>query len=106
MMKSIRIFGLVLLILGSLSILLQPVRAQSDQPLAIVLTAEGPIMPPMLEYIQRGIETAERGNAEVLIIQLNTPGGSIDAMLDIITAMRASDVPVVVYISPRNAIAG
>ena len=74
-MKSIRCtFGLILLLLGSLSLIVQPARAaraQSDQPLAITLTAEGPIMPPMLEYIQRGIERAERENAEVLIIQLN-----------------------------------
>src|SRR5262245_66104057 len=103
-MKSIRrMFALLLILLGTLSLGFQATGAQSDQPLAIALTAEGPIMPPMLEYIQRGIETAERENAEVLIIQLNTPGGSIDAMLDIITAMRASDTPVVVYISPRNA---
>jgi membrane-bound serine protease (ClpP class) len=107
MMKSIRLsFGLILLLLGVLSLIFQSVRAQSNQRLAITLTAAGPIMPPMLEYIERGIERAERENAEVLIIQLNTPGGSIDAMLDIITAMRASDTPVVVFISPRNAIAG
>src|SRR6185503_17259123 len=107
MMNSIRrTIGLFFLLLGSLALIFQPARAQSDQPLAITLTAEGPIMPPMLEYIQRGIERAERENAEVLIIQVNTPGGSIDAMLDIITAMRASKTPVVVYISPRNAIAG
>ena len=107
MMNSIRrTIGLFFLLLGSLALIFQPARAQSDQPLAITLTAEGPIMPPMLEYIQRGIERAEQENAEVLIIQLNTPGGSIDAMLDIITAIRASDTPVVVYISPRNAIAG
>jgi len=80
--------------------------AQSSDPLAIVLSADGPIMPPMLEYIQRGIEEANRRNAEVVIIQLNTPGGSIETMLNIITVMRDSDVPVVVYVSPRNAIAG
>jgi len=109
-MKSIRrIFGLFFLLLGSLSLILQPahaLRAQSDQPLAIVLTAKGPIMPPMLEYIQRGIEGANRENAEVLILQLNTPGGSIDTMLKIITVIRASDVPVIVYVAPRNAMAG
>ena len=109
-MKSIRrIFGLFFLLLGSLSLILQPahaLRTQSDQPLAIVLTAKGPIMPPMLEYIQRGIEGANRENAEVLILQLNTPGGSIDTMLKIITVIRASDVPVIVYVAPRNAMAG
>jgi membrane-bound serine protease (ClpP class) len=60
----------------------------------------------MLEYIQRGIETADNRNAEVLIIQLNTPGGDLMTTLEIIGSIRASDVPVVVYVSPQNAIAG
>ncbi|NOH01063.1 MAG: nodulation protein NfeD [Chloroflexi bacterium] len=84
----------------------QAVFAQSREPVAVALTADGPIMPPMLEYITRGIETAERRNAEVLVIELNTPGGSVDTMLEIIAEIRASSVPVVVYVSPRNAIAG
>jgi len=106
-MKPIRrIYSLFLIIFASLTLTFQPVRAQSDEPLAIVMTADGPIMPPMLEYIKRGIETAERENAEVLIIQLDTPGGSIDTMLEIISAIRSSTVPVVVYVAPRNAIAG
>src|SRR6201988_1576667 len=98
--------GLLLIFLGSILTIFQPGRAQSDEPLAIVMTADGPIMPPMLEYIKRGIESASRQNAEVLIIQLNTPGGSVDTMLEIIKEIRASDVPVVVYVAPRNAIAG
>lgn len=106
-MKLIRrTFGLFLILLASFSLIFQSAHAQSDTPLAIVMTADGPIMPPMLEYIQRGIETADRRNAEVLIIQLNTPGGNLDTMLEIIKEIRASDVPVVVYVAPRNAIAG
>jgi len=106
-MKLIRrIFGLFLILLASFSLVSQTVRAQSDEPLALVMTADGPIMPPMLEYIKRGIETANRQDAEVLIIQLNTPGGNLDTMLEIITEIRSSDVPVVVYVAPRNAIAG
>jgi len=101
-----RTFSLFLILLASLSLVFQPVRAQSDEPLAIVLTADGPIMPPMLEYIKRGIEVADRRNAEVLVIQLNTPGGSLDTMLEIIKEIRASNVPVVVYVAPKNAIAG
>ena len=54
--------------------LIQPVFAQSDEPLAIVMTADGAITPPMMEYFRRGVETAEQRDAEVLVIQLNTPG--------------------------------
>jgi len=60
-------------------------------------------MPAMQEYIERGIKVAEREGTEVLIIQLNTPGGSIDTMNQITEAIRASTVPIVVYVSPRTA---
>jgi membrane-bound serine protease (ClpP class) len=97
--------GFLLILLGSIVTAFQTVRAQSEEPLAIVMTADGPIMPPMLEFFKRGIETARRQNAEVLVIQLNTPGGSVDTMLEIIRDIRASDVPVVIYVAPKNAIA-
>jgi len=103
-MKYIR-FMFIIIILGA-AVSASVARAQGDEPLAIVMTAEGPVMPPLLEYIKRGIENAERQNAEVLIIQLNTPGGSLDTTLSIIQEIRASSVPVVVYIAPKNAIAG
>jgi len=57
----------------------------------------------MKDYIHRGIQTAEQRDAEVLIIKLNTPGGDIGSMLDIIQDIRASTVPVVVYVSPSVA---
>ncbi len=98
-MKITRILFFLLIVMT----IVQPVFAQSGTPLAIVMTAEGPIMPPMREYIQRGIQTAERDNAELLIIELNTPGGSVATMLEIIEAMGNSRVPVVVYVSPRDA---
>ena len=98
--------GILLIFLSALLLALQPVYAQNDRPLAIVMTADGPIMPAMREYIKRGVATAEQRNAEVLIIQLNTPGGDLLTTLDIIAIMRASSVPVVVYVAPRNAIAG
>ena len=103
-MKTIRYtFSLVLILLAALTLIFQPVRAQNDEPLALVMTANGPIMPPMLEYITRGIKAAEQRNAEVLIIQLDTFGGSIDTMKSIVEVIRDSTVPVVVYISPRGA---
>ncbi len=101
-----RTFGFLLVLFASLALTFHPAAAQGDRPLALVLTAEGPVMPPMLEYIKRGIQAAEQRNAEVMIIELNTPGGSLDTMLEIIAEMRASEVPVVVYVYPRNAIAG
>jgi len=60
----------------------------------------------MLGYLERGIRTAEQRDAELLVFQLNTPGGSIDLMQGMVEAIRASAVPVVVYVAPRGAMAG
>lgn len=98
-MKKIRAIFLVLAIFA----LFSQVQAQSDKPLALVMTADGPIMPPMLEYFKRGIKTAEQRNAEVLIIELNTPGGSISTMRDMIEEIGKSTIPVVIYVAPNNA---
>ena len=102
-MKYIRITLFALMIALSA---FQPAGAQKTEPLALVMNADGTIAPPMLEYFKRGIATAEQQNAEVLIIQLNTPGGSIETMLEIIQSIRASKVPVVIYVSPNDAMAG
>jgi membrane-bound serine protease (ClpP class) len=103
MMKRLYYLGLwVLILLASFS----PVQAQGEGRLVLLLTADGPITPAMKEYLARGIELAQRYQAEALIFQLNTPGGSVDLMLKMVEVIRASEAPVIVYVAPRGAIAG
>ncbi|MCH7662318.1 MAG: nodulation protein NfeD, partial [Chloroflexi bacterium] len=73
---------------------------------AIVLTAVGALTPAMREYIERGLELADQRNSELVILELDTPGGSIALMEEIVQSILASPVPVVVYVSPAGAIAG
>ena len=82
-----------------------PARAQAGRRV-LLLEAQGPLTPAMVGYIERGIAQADRTPAEALVLQLDTPGGSIDLMNSIVQAIRASDVPVIVYVAPRGAIAG
>ena len=83
-----------------------PVRAQTDTPLVIVLTVDDAVAPPMVEYLKRGLSWADQQGAELVILQLNTPGGSIDSMNEVIQLIRNSQVPVVVYVAPSGAMAG
>lgn len=83
--------------------LLQPIHAAASGPVALVLTIDGAITPATQEYLARGIQTAELNGAEVVILQLNTPGGGLDPMQKMAQDIRASRVPVVVYVSPRGA---
>jgi membrane-bound serine protease (ClpP class) len=104
-MNKYNLILLAFLLTGLILGLAQPVQAQSNTPLIIVLTADGPVTPAMAQYLARGIKIAENQKAEALIFQLNTPGGSIDTMNQMEQDILASTVPVIVYVAPRGAMA-
>ena len=85
-MKHKPIFYLILLL--SLLLSAPSAAAQEDAPLVILLTADGPITPAMREYLARGITLAEGQGAEALILQLNTPGGSVTTMNQMVQDIR------------------
>jgi len=98
-----KIYRFVLTCIFLAMCLLQPIRAAATGSEAMVLTINGAITPAMQEYLARGIQAAEQNEAEVVILQLNTPGGGLDPMQKMAQNIRASSVPVVVYVSPRGA---
>ncbi len=99
-------FGLFLIVFMALLAFIRPAMAKTDAPLVLVMEVKGIVAPAMKEYVVRGIQVAEQRNAELLVMQLNTPGGLISEMEVIVQAIRASNVPVVVYVSPRGGTAG
>jgi membrane-bound serine protease (ClpP class) len=68
-----------------------------------VMTFDGIINPISARYFVRGIEDAAAVGAEAVLIELNTPGGLLDATEDITSAMLAARVPVIVYVAPSGA---
>ncbi|HXG42326.1 MAG TPA: nodulation protein NfeD [Dehalococcoidia bacterium] len=74
-----------------------------------VLTAHGNVGPVMARYIDRGIDHAEDEEASAVVVQLDTPGGLLTSMDDIVKRILAARVPVIVYVWPpggRAASAG
>ena len=65
----------------------------------------GAVTPAMELYIQRGIARADQMGVDLVVFELNTPGGQVDIMNNIVQDIRASKVPVAVYVSPRGAMA-
>ena len=80
-------------------------KAQAERQV-IVLKADGPLTIAMAQYLERGLARAEQDGSELLIFQLNTPGGEVGLTLRMVQSIRGSSVPVVVYVAPRGAIAG
>jgi len=68
-----------------------------------VLLINGPIGPVTAEYTIKGIRDANSAGAPVIVIKMDTPGGLMDSMRDIIKEIIGSPVPVAVYVSPGGA---
>jgi membrane-bound serine protease (ClpP class) len=68
-----------------------------------LLTLDGIINPISARYLERGMREAAEVRAEAVLIELNTPGGLLEATEDITSAMLDASVPVIVYVSPPGA---
>lgn len=78
----------------------------SDHPAAssiVELHLDGEVEPIMAEYINGGIDEANRNGAALILITMDTPGGLDISMRSIIEHMLDSRVPVVVYVTPSGA---
>ncbi|GIV20454.1 MAG: serine protease [Armatimonadota bacterium] len=78
----------------------------TDVPPVIVMRMEGVIAPPNAEYFSRTLRIARERGAQLLVVEMDTPGGLMSSMEDIVKGILASDIPVAVYVSPSGAKAG
>lgn len=69
----------------------------------VILTLNGAVTPPAAQYLEREIKAASGAGKEIVIIEIDTPGGLMDSMKTIIKAILASDTPVATYVSPQGA---
>ncbi len=67
------------------------------------LLLAGSINPVSKDLVLRAIAQAEEEQAELLVIELNTPGGLGESMRAIVIAELASSVPIVVFVGPAGA---
>jgi membrane-bound serine protease (ClpP class) len=75
-------------------------------PQVVVLHLDDTIQPVSEQYLERGIAQAAQNHAEVLLIDLNTPGGLLDSTRSMVSKILASPVPIIVYVSPSGSRAG
>ena len=60
------------------------------------------VHPITVEVVGRAIEQAKQENAAIVLVRIDTPGGLMDAMREIIREIVASPVPVVTFVTPSG----
>ena len=81
-------------------------RAHAQQPRVVVIHLNDTIQPISAQYLARGLNAAAAQHANAVIIEINTPGGLIDSMRQMVANIIASPVPVIVYVAPAGSRAG
>jgi membrane-bound serine protease (ClpP class) len=64
---------------------------------------DGVVNPIKARHVQRAVERAAREQARFLLVTIDTPGGLVSSMQEIVAALTNSRVPVVGFTAPRSA---
>lgn len=91
-----RLFGVLTLIICACEL-----RAADRAVVSIQVTTA--ITPVTVEIVSHGLDAARDRNASLVILRLDTPGGLMNSMREIIQRIVASPVPVVTWVGPSGA---
>jgi membrane-bound serine protease (ClpP class) len=76
--------------------------AELGPSVALQIEIDGAIGPATARQVKEGLAAADERHAEIVILRLNTPGGLVTSMREIIADILASKVPVVGYVAPSG----
>lgn len=78
-------------------------QAQDSAPKVYVMPTSGIVDQFMSGYIREGLAKAAREGAAAALIELNTPGGDLNATRDIVTSLLNAPLPVIVWVGPSGS---
>lgn len=99
--RAIRLVSGIFMVLGVGLLLAGPIAAAGERRV-IVLPATGIVDHVLAGYLADGIARAEREGAPAVVIELNTPGGDLEATNDIVGSILDSTVPTIVWVAPSG----
>ena len=97
--------GMVLVVFLAILVVmvLQPVASAQGSVLVVSISSD--IAQPTVDLVTRSIDEATTGGARLIVYELNTPGGDLESVTQIMNAFNNSTIPVVVWVSPSGAAA-
>lgn len=83
----------------------QSIFSQEENNLIVVGYIGSEINFATFKYIENLINYAEKNNARLIILEINTPGGELTAIKNIVTLFESSKIPICSFVYPRGAVA-
>ncbi len=80
-----------------------PAQPASGQGPVWVISLADSVNPGSSDYLRRSLMEAQAADAAVIVVELDTPGGLVDSMREMVQAILGSPAPVVVYVAPQGA---
>jgi membrane-bound serine protease (ClpP class) len=77
--------------------------ARTAGPRVVVLPTSGVVDQVMAGYLQGRISDAAKDGTVLVVVRLDTPGGSLDATRAIVGTLLEAPLPVVVWVAPAGA---
>ena len=68
-----------------------------------VVTIDRQVDAVLALYIDRALDHAEETNARAVLLRIDTPGGAVDAMKEIVGRIENAETPVITYVGPAGA---
>jgi membrane-bound serine protease (ClpP class) len=90
-------------LLACLALLLLVPAARAQSPVIVQIDLDDVIHPVSADYLKQGIAHAGSIGAKAVIVRLNTPGGLVDSMRQIVESILSSPVPVITFVGPNGA---
>ena len=101
-MKKVRLLGL-----GTLFCLIASFSIAADNPLTEeigwVTKLEGPLTNSSGSELTELIDEANDEGVSFVLIQIDTPGGRVDALRELVKTVLNSNVPIISYVGPQGA---
>ncbi len=82
------------------------VESEGDQPVVYVLPLDGQIDQGLMILFRRAFREIEEVRPDLLIIEIDTPGGRLLETEEIIAWMRAAEVPIAAFVNTHAQSAG
>lgn len=75
----------------------------SSLPSGLLMRLDGAIGPVTVDFVKRGIERAKTTKANIIVLEIDTPGGLDKSMRSIVTEILKSPIPIIGYVTPSGA---